>query len=242
MRPVEHHIQWDKEKVSRIWDYYSRTVPYSELYFSKLFGHKILRKTRLSLDSSLSVLDFGCGPGFLWEHVKRLGAKWKYTGLDFSAESVKKLTEKASGDIQFGGAVHATRLPTHLAEGTFNAILLCEVVEHLNDEELEKTLVECRRLLASGGTLIVTTPNDEDLSRAMKFCPECCSVFHEWQHVRTWRQDTLETYMAQHGFKQSFSDVTDFSAQGIIGIAKHVKGILTGKVFKPHMIAGFTKG
>lgn len=57
----EHEIEWGDRKVSRLWNYYSRTPPYSEIYFSKLFGHHILRQSGLPLRESLVVLDFGCG-------------------------------------------------------------------------------------------------------------------------------------------------------------------------------------
>jgi hypothetical protein len=31
----EHDIEWDHEKVSRLWNYYSRTPPYSNVIFLK---------------------------------------------------------------------------------------------------------------------------------------------------------------------------------------------------------------
>jgi len=34
----EHPIVWDDEKVRRLWDYYSRTPPYRDMYFARLFG------------------------------------------------------------------------------------------------------------------------------------------------------------------------------------------------------------
>lgn len=241
MKVTEHPIQWDQQKVARLWDYYSRTTPYCDLYFSKLFGKRILKKTRLPFDLNLAVLDFGCGPGFLWDHLRRLNVKWHYTGLDFSKESIQKLSAKASGDLRFKGAVHAVKLPTGLPDEHFDAILLCEVIEHLSDDILEGILSECSRLLAPSGVLIITTPNDEDLSRATKFCPECCAVFHEWQHVRSWTSDTLGAYMRERRFEQRFSDAVNFAGYGLLGFARRVKGMLTGRISRPHLIAGFGK-
>ena len=118
----EHEINWTDEKVSRLWDYYSRTPPYSEMYFSKSFGHHILRKSGLPLEAKLDVLDFGCGPGFIWDHLRQLNSNWQYTALDFSETSVSKVTAKASGDGRFSGAEHVRSLPTKLASSKFDIV------------------------------------------------------------------------------------------------------------------------
>lgn len=118
----EHEIEWDDTKVSRLWNYYSRTPPYSEIYFSKLFGHHILRKRGLPLEESLEVLDFGCGPGFIWDHLMQMGAHWRYTALDFSPDSVKQFIERAKGHEQFCGAIQATSLPVALTELYFDVM------------------------------------------------------------------------------------------------------------------------
>src|SRR5262245_38233477 len=130
MEFVEHPIEWDDTKVSRLWDYYSRTPPYSEMYFSKVLGDRILRRSGLPLDLPLEVLDFGCGPGFLWDHMVALGARWFYTAIDFSAESVATVRKKGEGHARFRGAHHVSRLPSNLPADHFDAVLLIEVVEH----------------------------------------------------------------------------------------------------------------
>jgi hypothetical protein len=43
----EHILEWMDEKVSRLWDYYARTHPYCDIYFSKVFGDRILKKSGL---------------------------------------------------------------------------------------------------------------------------------------------------------------------------------------------------
>lgn len=44
-------------------------------------------------------------------------------------------------------------------EGTFDAITVVEVIEHLTPEEIRTVLVHCARLLKPGGQLVMTTPN-----------------------------------------------------------------------------------
>lgn len=238
----EHPIEWNDEKISRLWNYYSKTPPYSEIYFSKVFGDKILKASGLPLNEEIQVLDFGCGPGFIWEHMQKLGARWHYTGLDFSPDSLKKVEEKIQGSSYFQGTYHATSLPTTLPELNFDAILLFEVVEHLNDAYLDATLIEASRLLKYHGVLIITTPNDEDLSKSTKFCPDCGSIFHEWQHLRSWSAAALQEKIQQYGFNTVWIKTVNFSQQGFLSRVKQVaQQLLRGKKTQPHMIAAFQK-
>lgn len=57
---------------------------------------EITRKKRLEnlikyldLKKKNSILDFGCGTGFLYEHLKSLNFKGTYTGIDISPEAIK---------------------------------------------------------------------------------------------------------------------------------------------------------
>jgi SAM-dependent methyltransferase len=195
----EHPIEWDDAKVSRLWDYYSRNRPFRDEYFAKIYGGFALRRAGLSRTAKLRVLDFGCGPGHIWDHIRRRGVPWRYTGLDFSADSVAALQRRAAGETGFEGAVVASGLPCSLPSGHFDAVLLFEVVEHLTDDRLEGTIQEIRRLLKPGGLLVVTTPNAEDMALDTRFCPECGAVFHQWQHVRTWTPEGLSSRLSQRG-------------------------------------------
>lgn len=238
----EHLIDWDDAKVSRLWDYYSRTPPYSDIYFSKLFGDQMLKLSGLPLAEPLDVLDFGCGPGFIWDHLRLLGAKWRYTGLDFSPDSVAKAQHRAHGHPQFVGAQHVKQLPAALQDASFDAVFLFEVVEHLKDVYLQSTIQEACRLLRPGGVLVVSTPNDEILAECTRFCPECGAVFHEWQHVRSWSVTSLSAYMKSHGLACRRAETLDFRAntfkRRLIQLGRRLAG---GQRSHPHLIAVFQK-
>ena len=99
-------------------------------------------------------------------------------------------------------------------EDAFDAVFLLEVVEHLDDHWLGKTLDRAHRLLKPGGVLIVTTPNDERLSDGTVYCPVSNVVFHRWQHMRSWTSAGLESALRSHGFHDvtvrtcNFADVS----------------------------------
>lgn len=243
----EHNIEWSDEKVSRLWDYYSRTLPYSEMYFSKTFGSHILKKSNLPLKEKLEVLDFGCGPGFIWDHLNKLESHWQYTALDFSKDSVLKVLGKGRGNSHFKAAEHVHSLPTSLKQESFDIVLLFEVVEHLNDTYLDNTLTEVVRLLKKGGVVVITTPNNEDINYSKKFCPDCGAIFHEWQHVRSWSVATLTNHLEQYGLKLRKAETLDFAMieftpLNVLRKMRHLSRILLKKnLYNPHMITVFQK-
>ena len=237
----EHPIQWNDATVARLWNWYARTNPFRDLYFAKRFGDLILRGSRLPLDQPLDVLDFGCGPGFLWDHIKSLGARWTYVGADFSTDSTSQLAARASGDPQFGGVDALTALPVPRDAGRFDAAFLVEVVEHVDDNYLEPTLREMHRLLKPGGHLVVSTPNREDLSQSMRLCPECGAIFHEWQHVRSWHADSLTDYVGRFGFKPVRVAPVDFFARGLHRMAFNALRRRLRGASKPHLLGVFTR-
>lgn len=239
----EHEIEWDDAKVARLWDYYSRTPPYNDLYVARRFGRRILQESGLPLGKPIDVLDFGCGPGFIWDHLLAAGSPWKYTAVDFSASSVAALAHRAQGHSLCAGVYHVTRLPTQLAAESFDAILLLEVVEHLKDEYLEATLTEMRRLLKKGGALVITTPNNENLAEVTRFCPECGAVFHQWQHVRAWDVTTLAAKLKQYGFGLRKYRALNFETTGIRRrLVQLAKTVIRAPKARPHLIAEFVRG
>jgi SAM-dependent methyltransferase len=242
-----HEIEWTDRQVSRLWDYYARTPPYSEMYFARRFGRLLLRDSALPLAQPLEVLDFGCGPGFIWDHLQDLGAAWQYTALDFSPRSVAALRERAAGHARFRTAIHATELPTELATSAFDAVLLLEVVEHLKDAYLDATLREAARVLKAGGVLVISTPNEENLALSRHFCPSCGAIYHPWQHVRSWSLASLEHCLSAYGFTLVRHRATDLEArEGTLASRLHAaKGVVKGALGLgrpyPHLLTVFQK-
>jgi len=105
-----------------------------------------------------SLLDVGFGPGFLLEAARRRG--WRSTGVDPSPFSVARARER-------GLDVHQGLLEDlHLPAGSFDAITLMQVIEHVVDPHA--LLSECMRLLRPGGALVVATPNPVSLLARVK--------------------------------------------------------------------------
>lgn len=238
-----HEIQWTEEKVKRIWDYYAKNPSYQNQYFSFHSGKFILKhvKRYLPLKKMDSILDFGCGTGYLMEHLLKL-AGGQCFGLDLSEEAVRQVNQRFSSHPGFGKAVWVERLPSPFAGNSMDLVISVEVVEHLDDEQLSEMLKEIYRILKPEGYLVITTPNKEDLEANKAICPECGCIFHRWQHVKTWSSQDLESWLIRHNFKPELTQATFFqsSAMAIMNMIIRTVKILQGKrllTYHPHLIA-----
>lgn len=198
-----HPIRWTPEKVTRLWAFYSSSAASRELYFSSVFGTEILESARaqgVRLDSK-DVIDFGCGPGYLLDHLLTDWSPRTATGVEFSEDSAREAAGRLSKHAAFRGVTSAVTTPVPLAAESCDVLFLVEVVEHLDDDTLERTLSEARRLIRPGGFIVVTTPNEEDLAKSTTACPDCGCVFHFWQHVRGWSAKSLAATLSEKGFR-----------------------------------------
>lgn len=103
-----------------------------------------------------SILDLGCGDGSLSYLMAKAGAKVigadnEKQGIEFAKENLRSTGE--SFDCKF---VEASAYSLPFAEDSFDMVVSCEVIEHL--QEPERMLEEVGRVLKSGGIFILTTP------------------------------------------------------------------------------------
>lgn len=97
-------------------------------------------------------LDVGCGAGGVLQRMSAHG--WKCAGIDLSADAVRA-ARRAAPDA----AVEQATLETYRPHGTFAAISLQHVLEHL--PRPLSSLTRCRELLEPDGCLLVSVPNIE---------------------------------------------------------------------------------
>lgn len=156
-------------------------------------------------------------------------------GSDISLDSLKVVEKRFAGFPGFLGAGTPTSL---LARGdTFGAIFCCEVVEHLSIPALGTVLADMKKLLSPGGSLIVTTPNREELAASQVYCPTCDHVFHRWQHVRSWSREDLSAILRGAGFWVESVRETNFGhALGPSGVLKRSLSTMLRRK-KPHLLA-----
>jgi len=101
------------------------------------------------VSSGMSVLDVGCGPGYVCAAAAERGAK--HTGLDFSKEMIA-IASKMSPQIKFKEG-DAQKLP--FGDATFDRVLANFALLHLADPE--RAFAEAQRVLKPGGKFGFTT-------------------------------------------------------------------------------------
>jgi len=199
-----HEIEWTPEKVARLWDFYATNRSVSSMYFGAQAGPAVAKYVDeiLGLKSIGALLDLSCGVGDVLAACRpRLRPDCRLVGVDYSPVSVEQARLRLAGNSQPVEITHITGFPISLAARQFDLVIMTEVVEHLDDNELSGAIAECQRLLAPGGHLVITTPNNEDYDASKVCCPECGCVFHRWQHRRTWTATSLRERFEVAGFE-----------------------------------------
>lgn len=101
------------------------------------------------------VLDCGCGLGWFLKVIDEL-APCRLTGVDNDLPRLRRARVEISSRVSLA-AGSVTRLP--YADGTFDKVILSEVLEHL-PEDLPG-LLEVKRVVRPGGTIAITVPNHD---------------------------------------------------------------------------------
>jgi SAM-dependent methyltransferase len=132
-----------------------------------------------------TVLDLGCGFG---EFVNNIGARVKY-GMDLNPESARRL----SPNVVFLKQDCSTRWP--LPDSTLDVIFTSNFFEHLpTKESLRETVLEARRCLRTGGTLICVGPN-------IKYLPG--EYWDFWDHYLPLTELSMAELLEVTGFRVS---------------------------------------
>ncbi len=216
---MQHEIDWTPEHVRRFWDYMGGTPGFEDLYFARRSGPALVKYVARKISIG-TVVDIGCGRGDLLQLLLDRG--YDAYGADQSQASVDAVNARFLGNPRFRGAVVGTALPDAIADTVF----MLEVVEHMDDAALIEALGDARRVLKTGGRLVLTTPNDEDLQAAKRMCPECGAVFHQMQHVRSWTAETLSNFLAKVGFERRSAEATVLSSHsGLMAMAHKLRYI-----------------
>ena len=125
-----------------------------------------------------SVLDVGCGRGFVGEFVERMGGR--YAGVDFVA---------SRPGFPFAHA-DAARLP--FPDAAFDAVFCIDAFEHFPDGETVAR--EIRRVLRPGGFFFLSAPNYSNVAGVVKWGYETFGRYkrNTWAPFGRWRPQELE--------------------------------------------------
>jgi SAM-dependent methyltransferase len=121
-------------------------------HIQNIIGH-------LPADRASIILDLGCGHGAFVYFLEKAGYT-KAFGVDISAEQIEFAHSLGIAHAKCGNLVDELQ---GSASDSIDAILLMDILEHLENEELFEILDEVSRVLRRGGVCLAHVPNAEGI-------------------------------------------------------------------------------
>jgi 2-polyprenyl-6-hydroxyphenyl methylase/3-demethylubiquinone-9 3-methyltransferase len=131
---------------------------FADEFDDRMNRYEVGKRLRLVFDEALAgeslegrtLLDAGCGTGLFSRAAAQRGAR--VTSLDVGERLLEQVSRKADTERVVGDVAS---LP--FDDGRFDYVVCTEVIEHTM--EPRRAVAELARVLAPGGTLVLTTPN-----------------------------------------------------------------------------------
>lgn len=163
-------------------DYYNQSSLWSEeRYRGPRESSRASSTVSAVPDDVATVLEVGCGNGAVLHEV---AARRQVCGVDVS--------RAALAVARFPRALAASsELP--FRDRAFDLVMACEVIEHLPDAVLRRTLGEMARVARK--YVLITVPNAEDTFGNHVRCPRCGCVFHPSRHLRSFDEARLRSLL-----------------------------------------------
>ncbi len=108
--------------------------------------------------------------------------------------------------------IESDQLP--FPDGAFDVVLYCEVLEHMTSDP-QRTILELKRLLRSGGQLVLTTPNVARLENIARLVSGAniydpySGYGHYGRHNREYNRHELTKLMVRCGFSEEIMFTAD---------------------------------
>ena len=175
-------------KQSLIWEYYQNEAP--EIFRGSEGRLRYLAK---NVKPGGKILNIGIGAGIFEEIAVKKGLD--VFSLDPNEKAVASLSRRLGMDEKVKvGYSHDIPFPDEF----FDTVVVSEVIEHLSDEIIEKTLKEVLRVLQIGGRIIGTVPSREKLNEQIAVCPECGERFHRWGHIKSFDSEVIKEFLSPY--------------------------------------------
>ncbi len=171
----------------KIWDYYQTQAKEGFAsntgrldYVAKLVGKGDV------------VLTIGVGDLYLERALLNKGAILRV--LDPSETSIGGARANLEMDAADAKTGYSQNIP--FDDNMFDAVVMSEVLEHLDDKVLSETVLEVFRVLKKGGRFVGTVPYRETLKNSEVICPSCECVFHKVGHVQSFDENRLSSVLS----------------------------------------------
>lgn len=201
----------------KIWDYFQTDPTAKDVLFGSLSRYKFIGKR---IPEKSRILNIGIGRGGLEIYLINRPTNVEIHSLDPSEKTIAYMKQNFENHI-FAKVGYSQNLPYE--DEYFDIVIMTEVLEHLTDDKINKTLKECYRVLRTNGRFIGTVPADEQLHENMVICPDCGKTFHRWGHVQSFSAEILTTklqsnFASAHVKRHFFGDWTTLNWKGRVDL------------------------
>jgi acetyltransferase-like isoleucine patch superfamily enzyme/2-polyprenyl-3-methyl-5-hydroxy-6-metoxy-1,4-benzoquinol methylase len=154
-----------KKRYSESWNFHERERATWPGMPHGIYQHVKERAVLLKelLDTKDSILDVGCGEGIITAILADKTSS--IIGCDYSVEAIETAKERHA-HIEF---VFSNSTNLEFADGSFTAVTMSDVAEHLMPIQFVRTLEEINRVLKRGGKLLLATPITGKGTRTSKY-------------------------------------------------------------------------
>lgn len=158
-----------------------------------------------------NLLDVGCAVGQFLKIAQEKG--WKTTGLELNKTAVSYCKNKLGLNV-----IDKTIEDAGLNKGSFNAVSLLGVLEHVTDPV--EMINSCKALISENGVIAVIVPNVYSLANSLFH--EKAVTFDGRNHLLYFSESTLKKLFSDTGMEVVFSDTV---LTGIPNIIKYLQYI-----------------
>lgn len=169
---------------SRKWEFNNSLYQkHLELYLDRMYFY-------LKQSKAQSVLDAGCGEGYVYRAMRKRGFQGQWTGFDFS-EGAIEMAKKQSPETDWRTAsIYDIPFP----DKSFDLVFSSQVFEHLS--EPERALRECARMTRK--QLLLSVPW-EPLFRSLTWLSVTLRIGGDPGHVNFWSGKSFRQFVAGAG-------------------------------------------
>ena len=183
------------------------------------------------LDINATILEYGAVPLLITAALSQIG--FGVTGLDIAPQRFAGAIDRASLDVR---RCDVETEPVPFASETFDAVLFNELFEHLRINPIF-TLSEAHRVLAPGGTLLLSTPNLRSWRGLRNLLvhnlghASSGGVYEQFEkldtlghmgHVREYTSREVSEFLARIGFKIEITIFRGGHGAGVVGLAERL--------------------
>ncbi|MCB9808847.1 class I SAM-dependent methyltransferase [Candidatus Nomurabacteria bacterium] len=129
-----------------------QSVAFTDAIAMETKAHNLMVKEVMNQAPHGTLLDLGCGDGYLFKEYKKMGFK-NMIGLDASLDILSIAKEKHS-DVTF---IHSILPNINLPTASIDTLVSMYAVQNIQPKDMQKFYQECYRVLKPGGTLTIFT-------------------------------------------------------------------------------------